>query len=216
VVDLANLSIVVMEIEVKKSKTMVLKSIFDSFLVLNEYANGQNPDKATAIVFDYQKKKIKWQKENFAISEINGSLLKAPNQHFENRFSYWDIESGSIIENPEENFSVPDNDLYFPQCYPENNEHFTWFVEVISRLTQHLACLSCEYLELKDKMVISYYYNEKDALNNSLIVLDNKGQIIESIKLGKNLNGIGKDTFFVIENRLIFISHKNTLNIYEI
>ena len=83
-----------MEIEVKKSKTMVLKSIFDSFLVLNEYANGQNPDKATAIVFDYQKKKIKWQKENFAISEINGSLLKAPNQHFENSFSYWDIESG--------------------------------------------------------------------------------------------------------------------------
>ena len=57
---------------------------------------------------------------------------------------------------------------------------------------------------------------EKEALNNSLIVLDPHGQTIESIKLGKNLKGIGKDTFFAIENRLIFISHKNTLNIYEV
>ena len=216
IVDLNETKLLESNIAVKPSKTLVLKTIVNNFLVLNEYSNGQNPDKAKAIVYDYKNKRIKWEKEDFNIIDIKGKLIKSPHQYFEGRYSYWDIESGSIVESDENENPETNKNEHFPLCYPETNEHFAWFVKVISGQNKHIPRISCEYLELNDKIIISYYYMEKEALNNSLIVLDPHGQTIESIKLGKNLKGIGKDTFFAIENRLIFISHKNTLNIYEV
>ncbi|MFT7162332.1 MAG: hypothetical protein ACI9GZ_003522 [Bacteroidia bacterium] len=216
IIDLNKTKLLESNIAVKPSKTLVLKTIVDNFLVLNEYSNGQNPDKARAIVYDYKNKRINWEKENFNIIDIKGKLIKSPHQYFEGRYSYWDIESGSIVESDEnENLKTEKNE-YFPLCYPETNEYFSWFAKVISGQKKHMPRISCEYLELNDKIIISYYYMEKEALNNSLIVLDSYGQTIESIKLGENLKGIGKDTFFAIENHLIFISYKNTLNIYEV
>lgn len=216
IVDLKSSKLVEHNIRVKPSKTIVLKAIVDNLLVFNEYSNGQNPDKANAIVYDYKRKKINWEKENFNILDINGRFIKSPHQYFETSYTYWDIESGSVVDSPENKELETNKNQYFPLCYPESNKHFSWFTKVISKLNQHIPRISCEYLELNDKIVISYYYMDKDALNNSLIVLDNHGQIIESIKLGKNLKGIGKDTFFAMENLLIFISHKNILNIYEV
>jgi len=216
IVDFNKVKLLDSNIDVKPSKTLVLKTIVDNFLVLYEYSNGQNPDKAKAIVYDYKSKKIKWEKEDFNIIDIKGRLIKSPHQYFEGRYSYWNIESGSIVESEENEKPETNKNQHFPLCYPETNEHFSWFAKVISGQNKHLPRISCEYLELNDKIIISYYYMEKEALNNSLIVLDSHGQIIESINLGENLKGIGKDTFFAIENRLIFISHKNTLNIYEV
>lgn len=216
IVDLGETKLVESKCVVKQSKTLVLKTIVDDFIVLIEYSNGQNPDQADIIVYDYKNKRIKWEKENFKIIDIEGKLVKSPHQYFEGRYSYWDIESGSIVESTENENLKTNKNQHFPLCYPETNEHFSWFAKVISEQTEHIPRIICEYLELNNKMIISYYYKEKEAMNNSLIVLDNKGQKIESIKLGENLKGIGKDTFFAMENRLIFISHKNILNIYEV
>ena len=216
IINLKETKLLESNIVVKPSKTIVLKAIVGNLLILNEYSNGQNPDKAKAIVYDYNNKKIKWEKDDFKIIDINGKLIKSPHQYFEGRHSYWDIESGSIVESVENENPKTNKNQYFPLCYPETNEHFSQFVHFISGQKNHIPRISCEYLEINNKIIISYYYMENEALSNSLIVLDSHGQTVESINLGKNLKGIGKDTFFAIENQLIFISHKNILNIYEV
>jgi len=65
-------------------------------------------------------------------------------------------------------------------------------------------------------MILSYYFHKNKTLGNVLLVANSEGEVLCTINLGENLKGIGKDTFFVLENKLVFISNKNTLNIYEV
>lgn len=216
IVDLRTFKLNAENISVKNSKTLVLKSVTDTHLILNEYHNGKNPDHATAIAYDYKTKKIEWEKQNFRILEVNGELIKAPHKHFENRFSYWNVKTGQIIEESKEKKIQTNKTESFPLLYPENSEHFGSFSKFISEKTGQNPTICCEYLEVEKIMILSYYYLKNKTLTNVLLIANSKGDILVTINLGENLKGIGKDTFFVIENKLIFISNKNTLNIYEV
>ncbi|MEQ9285984.1 MAG: hypothetical protein RIG77_03695 [Cyclobacteriaceae bacterium] len=200
----------------KKNRNLVLKAITDRYIILNEYHDGQNPDKATVIVFDFERKTIVWEKENFVALEVTNGTIRAPHPHFENRFSHWDIENGLIVEEPEKTMRTTNKSEYFPLFYPDTSEHFVWFVKHIAEATGHQAVVCCEYLELTSIIVISYYFQEDQGLTNNLLILNLDGTTRELINLGKNLKGIGKDTFFAIEKKLIFISDKNMLNVYEV
>ncbi len=216
VVDLQSFTLNAENISVKNSKTLVLKSITSSHLILNEYHNGKNPDHATAMVYDYKRKIIEWEKENFRILEINGEVIKSPHQHFENRFSYWNVKTGQIIDEPATTNLKSNKTESFPLLYPENSEHFGSFSKFINEKTGHVPAICCEYLEVEKLMILSYYFFENKTLTNVLLIANSDGEILDTINLGENLKGIGKDTFFVLENKLVFISNKNTLNIYEV
>ena len=216
IVDLRSFKLNAENVSVKNSKTLVLKSVTSTHLILNEYHNGKNPDHATAIAYDYKRKRIEWEKENFRILEVNGELIKAPHEHFENRLSYWDVKTGQKIEASEEKNIQSNKTESFPLLYPENSEHFGSFSKFIHEKKGHKPTICCEYLEVGKLMILSYYYFENKTLTNVLLIANSDGEILDTINLGKNLKGIGKDTFFVLENKLIFISNKNTLNIYEV
>lgn len=216
VIDLGKGLALASQIGIKNNRNLVLKAISGRYIILNEYHDGQNPDKATVIVFDFEQKTIVWEKENFVVLEVASESIRAPHPHFENRSSYWDIQSGTIMEEPEKTMPATNKPEYFPLFYPDTSEHFVWFVKHIVEATDHQAVVCCEYLELTSTIVISYYFQDDEGLTNNLLILNLDGTTRELINLGKNLKGIGKDTFFAIGNKLIFISNKNTLNIYEV
>ncbi len=216
IIDLEKKEILQEKLSIKPSKTLVLKAITSDRLLLNEYSDGKNPDHAAAISFDFYRREIAWEKADFQVLEVVGNHLKAPHPHFENRFSYWDIKNGVVVDDEKKVTGVLNKKESFPFFYPENSKHFKWFEQHIANLTGHEARICCEYMELDAALVISYYYMEGKGLTNELLILNRKGEIKEQINLGKNLQGIGKDTFFALENKIICITHKTTLNIYEV
>ena len=213
--DLKTKKLIAERLEVKKDEKIVLKAITDNHLIFNQYADGQNPDVCTAFVYNYATRSIVWEKENFNILAVNEQTVKAPHPYFENRFTFYDIKTGQDLGQENTGKSSPISNQ-FPDLYPSQSQHFTWFEKFISQVTSHKPELCCEYLELENRLIISYYFFEGDVLVNNLLVANDAGEVIESFPLGKNLKGIGKDTFFVVENNLIFISDKNTLHIYEV
>jgi hypothetical protein len=79
-----------------------------------------------------------------------------------------------------------------------------------------LAVGSFEYLETSSHILISCYEKENDLLANFLFVLSLEGEILLKEILDSPVQGIGLDTFFVIERSLFFVKNKAALVSYTL
>ena len=199
----------------KESKRLTLKEIHENYLILLEYEEGKNPDVSNLIVFDTAKRIVAWERKDVKNVEVGRSAIKVPHQYLTKRIEHLDIGSGQPMELSGE-FTNNRPDILLPAFYSAENEYFSTFTEFIQTHTNDQAILCCEYLEINSGMILSYYAKSNRSVDNNLLIMSNEGQLNELINIGKNLTGIGKDTFFVFDKYLIFISFKNTLNIYEI
>ncbi len=71
---------------------------------------------------------------------------------------------------------------------------------------------ACDYLEYKSHIIVSYFVRSDTTLVNSLVVLDEEMRKVDSIALDSNLNGLASDTFFIVNEALIFVKNKNLLS----
>ncbi|MFY0653263.1 MAG: DUF4905 domain-containing protein [Cyclobacteriaceae bacterium] len=202
--------------EVKGSNTIVIKHIHENILLLNEYDNNKNPDDSTVIAFDYINNSIAWESQQIKIIDVTGGYIRAPHPNFPQRISHVDIKTGLIVDLEEEGSEPLNKKTKLPLMYSESSEYFDYFKKYIQDQSGNSAVICCEYLESNTNMIISYYTQKGQTLSNYLMVAEKEGRVTEQIKLGENLQGIGKDTFFALEENLFFITNKNTLNIYEL
>jgi hypothetical protein len=98
-----------------------------------------------------------------------------------------------------------------PTYYAENNPDFRLFKQLIS---EELV-LGCEYQEVNNHLIISYYVKEQNHLTRHLLVLTD-GKAVYSDVQDKELKGFAPGSFFTFQNHLIFVRNKRELNIYEI
>ena len=91
-----------------------------------------------------------------------------------------------------------------PSLYEQGTEHF--------KTVQHFLGLdiqgSCEYLEVNDKIIMSYYLRSGNALERVLLVLNGRIKIHKEVQdLG--MKGTASGAFFILEGQLFYIKNRN-------
>lgn len=102
-----------------------------------------------------------------------------------------------------------------PVHYTEDNPHFAVVFNFLYRLLRIEAQKAVDYLEVGDKIIISYYIYHQNLLFNYLLVTNRKREVLLN-KLIATSEGIGIDTFVVSAGLLLYVGNKNQLLGYEI
>ena len=107
------------------------------------------------------------------------------------------------------NTSLFTTNMKFPVHYLQEDSYFDEIKRFVKMETKTDPVKAVDYLEVSGLVFISYYIYESGLLSNYLLVLCEDGKLLMHHLLGKNLKGIGSDTFFIWKNNLLFIENNN-------
>ena len=120
-------------------------------------------------------------------------------------------EALQALANPDVNTHV-----HNPAHYKADNQYFPKLAAFIQQITMFKAAIAVDYLEYKNKIIISFYTVDNEKLNSRLLLISEEG-IKETEELtGTELSGIGIDTFFVSRDILFFVKNKKELVLYSL
>lgn len=194
---------------------LVTKSYNKDQLLFIQYSDQNNPDLTSIYTFNWKGGEPTFSLQNTRIIQSGLEWIKVPHPHFANKEVFLDLKSGTELGEAPTIEEKDTADISYATAYSEESEYFEWFVQYFAK---HgiIPSRQIEYLKANDTVLISYYENFENGLTNTLAVLDHEGNMSTRIILDKLLKGIGKDTFFVYRNKAIFVTDKNTLNIYDL
>ena len=199
------------EINLDRSVDNFNVKFFNSDRILgNTFSEDQNPDLYDINVFDWENPNPKYSIQGTRMIEITGKYFSIPHPSIVGRETLIDLMSGMEYQGTDEQEEFKDVD--YPIGYVESNTYFEWFVKLLSNLGYHAVRL-CEHLNWNEKHIISFYTTNGSTLENHICIIDKNGLKLFHHRLAKDLKGIGMDTFFVIENRVIFVDDQNVLSI---
>jgi Domain of unknown function (DUF4905) len=187
--------------------------VFKDILLINRYPSDNQPIPEEIIAIDVITGKILWQKEKVQILGVrkNGIVCQQENE----TFSLLDFLTGELSE---EEDILEEKDLlqsFSPILYSENDEYFSTIFRFLHRLLSVDAQKNIEYLEIDNKIVISYYIYHEDLLQNWILVTNRQREILLNDVMNES-EGVGIDTFSVESQTLFYLKNKNQLIGYEL
>lgn len=190
-------------------------------LILYQYHDQQNPDLKDIFALDIKKGKQQWIHSQLQLQKVGDDSLFVIKTEGEQVISLQiDLQSGKISQ--ADNFASIEgkdkNQIQSPFHYHENTEYFATVREFLKGNYNIEPVQAIDYLEIDQYIIISYYEINADnnGLENSLLVLDDEGNLLMHEKISANLKGIGMDTFVIINRLLIMIKDKSTLKGYKL
>ncbi len=121
------------------------------------------------------------------------------------KFSYdWENAEHAIIES----FEV--NEIFI---HPSVYEHGTDYHKTVAKFLSLELPLACEYLEWKEKIIISYYIRSGREFIRYLLLI-NDGEKVWKIQQDDQMKGFSPGSFFVFNDQLIFIKDRNEVCVY--
>jgi hypothetical protein len=202
-----------------------LQDAYQGCVILHGYADEQNPVPQGIYCYAVQSGKLLWQKPHYQyFSLLKNSILTT--EAGKKELYKLDLQTGILTATHTEPEDVTlEAQLFanernkiprFPLHYPAKHAYFDIISDFVKQKTGLHAIEAADYLEYKDLVILSYYIYGDNKLENRLLISDTNSTIIFEDILALSLNGIGLDTFFVLENQLIFIKNKNELFSYEL
>jgi hypothetical protein len=185
-------------------------------IMYEEFGNDQDPSIKNFLIYNLESGNIIFRRENAQLIGIDKQSIFLEQ---ENRIFAIDpekFEKEELIEN--ESFKSPlmNQKIFFPAQYLEGDEYFTSTASFIKKITNSAPVRTIEYLEHENHICLAYYIDEKNFLVNFLLVLNKKGEILFKNKLDSGLRGIGSESYFIMNNFLIFVSNKRDLSVYPL
>ena len=186
-----------------------LENIHQETIIIHGYDKEQNIHKKGIALYSFGGELLQ-QFDYLTFQYINNNSIIAidPNEKLVA------IENGELFEfNTKEksNITSQTSEVTTPIHYTSEDVHFKTLTTFLSNNFNKEAVHAIDYLEVKDKILISYYIYEGSKLNNEFILLTKEGDLLYSTTLDNELSGIGYGTFFVIKNIVYFIRNKKTL-----
>jgi len=187
---------------------------FNYHALLHIYDDEQNPEKKSLMVWDTQS-------DSLVSTFKDSSLIKSTQNGFavrrQDEFSAYDWQCHPIdnLNDGDSNYQHTSKAIY-PFHYQKDDKDFPTirrFVEEVLNVTPEGGA---DYLEYQELVLISYHIRESQELTNYLLVSDQSGEVIFHQKINTTSQGLGRDTFFIFEQKLIFITDYKNLAVYEI
>ncbi|HEY8401417.1 MAG TPA: DUF4905 domain-containing protein [Cytophagaceae bacterium] len=198
-----------------------LKQVINGLLIIQGYKEAQQPEPKGIWVLGAANGQLLWNNDSAVLMAGNAEELILQTSGEEKKYVKVDPHSGTIIEEIANGehipFIVPAKASVLPSGhYTSENIYFQRLAEFVKIITGLEPVKAIDYLEVNNYIIISFYIYNNGKLNNELLVSDQDGQILFRELIGEELSGVGLETFFVFNNRLVFIKNKKELMIYEL
>lgn len=182
--------------------------------LLHIYEDDQNPELKSLLLWDIDHDQVLITYENATL----GKALKGGFQiRKEDGLHTMDWEGQAVEDLPEIKLSEQHNtSVHHPFQYQSGDSDFDTVKSFIAQTVNVVPEAGAEYLETDEYVFISYYINELKMLANYLLISDLNGKVLFNKKINTSAKGMGHDTFFIFERKLVFISNNNTLCVYAI
>ena len=206
----------------EKSWWLSLVGIFDEYLILHKYSSNQKPEPEAVLILNIQTGNVFERVDNWIFFNYKENTLTVYQiQNNQPVYKVIDFEStvttiqqtechpshNSIIETPTVQTS--------PTHYPEDSSHFPTIYKFLYRLLNIDSVKAVDYLEINNKIIISYYiYRDKSFLNYLLVT--NRGREILLNDLIAETEGIGIDTFTVKSDTLLYVKNQTQFVGYKL
>jgi hypothetical protein len=200
-------------INIHNSWFQIPLALYSEMALIQYFPDDQNPEKKVVLQYDFSKRMINWEHSGIDYVTISndGVVLRDNKSYYllNNKMELKDINISQI-----ENSST--NQLEYPSFFSQEEIEFTEMSAVVDKFSGQKSLLGVEYLEYRQYIFISYVTLGETRFNNFLLVLDRTGKIALHQKINGEMKGLGRDTFFIFAEKLIFVSNKNTLNVYAL
>ncbi|MEQ8687031.1 MAG: DUF4905 domain-containing protein [Imperialibacter sp.] len=199
---------------------MSMVTIKDNLLLIKQYHDSQQPEKQALLAINIGTMEVEWWLQNFQLLQLN-ELSVSGKQHDESEsiVKHYEINSGQeLAADLVDKSNVQEQSIKakYPTHYDSESSHLETVKSFISNYFNMKSVGPCDYLEVGNLIVISWFYSEGGSYANVLSVIDSEGNIVIEEKIGTGLDAFAADTFFVLKNRLIFVSNKTQLIVYEL
>jgi hypothetical protein len=201
------------EIVMEEPWWISLAAVSENVLFFTVYTDTNNPDKKSIIAFDIINQKVRWWRNDFAITGVSPKYVIGTEAKFGIKRHVLSITDGERAEEMVDLDLLQNFSLIRPLQYLLGTPNFDTvksFLEIKCNI-QPVAAI--EYLEYQSLIFVSFY-SEENGLANYLYVFDNQGEILLKERIGEQLKGIGADTFFILSGYLIFVKNKRELVSY--
>ena len=193
---------------------------FNDVIVFHTYADSQDLEQKSLFGFNTIDKSVIWALDQVNPVQLNeGSIVCLKLDTEEKALIDINIKDGSFSavdklpeSSPKKSNSLIPNLSYNPLHYVEGSTAFESVAKFLKLQFNIEIVGACDYLEYKASIIVSYFEKSDDELVNTLFVLDEKLELRESYVLDSSLKGLASDTFFIINEALIFVRNKNLLS----
>ncbi len=102
-------------------------------------------------------------------------------------------------------------ELIFPQRYPVGHPYYEETCHFLDKKLNIRTSFPVDYVEVLDKIVISYFLKENSRFSNYLLILDTSAHVHLHKCIQNELLSFVSDTFFVYEKMLFFKAESNKI-----
>lgn|GEM_PF-3922053 len=214
-VDLAKNEIIWDDLSFENSWAFSLCEVDNQNVYLTEFEDGEVPEAKAVMAVSIQNKEILWYKEGVTFETIiNNDIVLTDKKNNQYEKIVVDALQGEIIKkNIPDHKAVPINSAtILPYTYEESSPYFNTVSNFLNGILKISIVKRCDYIEINSYIIIGFYtLNEENKLNNFISLLDKTGNLLHKELIGKNLEGIGSETFFMANEYLIYIKHNKEI-----
>jgi hypothetical protein len=221
------------DLKFEESWWLNMVAVYQGCILFKIHDDDQSHQSSTYFLYNPKVRQIVWESPDFNfLRVINKGFIGIREQENSNILILLNHENGNETILNEENedhsyknsFNKPSENkkLRSPFHYLEDSEYFEIIKKFLNKNHNILPLKGVDYLELQKSIIISYYIYQRNPekkapfLENYLLVIDRYGNKLLQEKIDEKLTGIGLETFFVIDDQLIFTSFKRNIKSYFI
>ncbi len=188
-------------------------AVYDGVILFTVYLDTNNPDKKGVVAYSLENFRLLWWHNDFSISEV-GTIITGFTSKLGLKEQYLDLKTGTVLQG---NLTgeIKLSKVEKPVLYTEGMEYFETVKRFLVDRLNFSPLTALEYLETESHILISVYI-EENGLANYLIVMNRGGAVQLKEILDHPVQGIGLDTFFVVDNFLFFLKNKVELVSYTL
>ena len=199
-----------------------LVGIFDEYLILHKYSSNQKPEPEAVLILNIQTGNVFERIDDWIFFNYKENAL-AVYQLQNNQPVYKDVNliklSSVGTQTTAERLPLSvkiqttiqqlNNSTIetSPTHYPEDSPHFPTIYKFLYRLLNIDAVKAVDYLEIGNKIIISYYIYRHKSFLNYLLVTNQSRQILLNDLIAET-EGIGIDTFTVKSDTLLYVKNQ--------
>lgn len=187
----------------ERSWWLSLVGIFDEFLFVHKYSSNQKPEPEGILVLAVESGEKIMMLENWIFFKYEDSILTIY-QLQNNQPIYKDITLKKIADKSNSSSTSYSHEVIH---YSETSAYFPTIFKFLYRLLNIHAVKAVDYLEISNKIIISYYIYSDKSFQNYLLVTNRTREILLNDLIAET-EGIGIDTFIVKSDTLLYVKNQ--------
>jgi len=190
----------------------------DDVIVFQIFNDSQNIDERSVFGFDIHSQQAIWSVDDINVRGLRGYALSLKANDDEASFFSVDIRTGSEITGEMAVFSDKNmiSGLILPFHYTGDSDYFNTVGRFLKEFSTINLIGACDYLEYKGLIFISAHEKLEQNLTNRLYVFNSAGELVLEEVLAANSKGLASDTFYIVNEQLIFVKEKREVKCYII